>query len=137
MITQPNIMITQLDLDRLETLMASLSHMDASTKYALETELLRADVVDSHDIPSTVVTMNSCVRFKVNETNDVFSLRLVYPKDVKEGEHTLSILAPVGSALLGLNEGDHIQWPKPNGDIMSVCIEEVIYQPEREGIYHR
>ena len=134
---QPNIVITQLDLERLETLIESLSSAAFPGKAALETELSRADVVDSHDIPETVVTMNSTVRFKVNESKEEFSLTLVYPKDADNSGKTLSILAPVGSALLGLNQGEEIDWPKPDGRVMTVRIEEVMFQPERAGEYHR
>jgi len=134
---QPNIVITELDLERLEKLIESLPKGSFPGKEALEAELLRADVVDSHDIPDTVVTMNSTVRFVVNESKEEFSLTLVYPKDADNSGDKISILAPVGSALLGLNQGDEIQWPKPGGGMMTVRIEEVMYQPERAGEYHR
>lgn len=134
---QPNIVITELDLERLEKLIESLPKGSFPGKEALEAELLRADVVDSHDIPDTVVTMNSTVRFVVNESQEEFSLTLVYPKDADNSGDKISILAPVGSALLGLNQGDEIQWPKPGGGMMTVRIEEVMYQPERAGEYHR
>ena len=49
----------------------------------------------------------------------------------------LSILAPVGSALLGLAQGEEIDWPKPGGGTLRVRIQEVTYQPERAGEYHR
>lgn len=134
---QPNIVITELDLERLEKLIESLPKGSFPGKEALEAELFRADVVDSHDIPDTVVTMNSTVRFVVNESKEEFSLTLVYPKDADNSGDKISILAPVGSALLGLNQGDEIQWPKPGGGMMTVRIEEVMYQPERAGEYHR
>ncbi|ACN16462.1 GreA2 [Desulforapulum autotrophicum HRM2] len=50
-------------------------------------------------------------------------------------EITISILAPVGSALLGLSIGDKIEWPKPGGGNLKVRITEIIYQPERSGDY--
>jgi regulator of nucleoside diphosphate kinase len=46
---------------------------------------------------------------------------------------TISILAPVGCALIGLSQGDVIEWPKPGGGVLKVSIEEIVYQPEREG----
>ena len=49
---------------------------------------------------------------------------------------TISILAPVGSALLGLTEGDEIEWPSPGGGALRVRIMEILYQPERAGDYH-
>ncbi len=86
-------------------------------------------------MPSDVVTMNSTVRFRVKSSEREFSMTLVYPRDQAEG--TISILAPVGSALLGMTEGDMIAWPKPGGGDLSLQIIEVTYQPERAGDYHR
>jgi len=64
-------------------------------------------------------------------------LKLVYPKDADTSGSTISILAPVGSAMLGLSIGDTIEWPKPGGGVLRVRIEEVTYQPERSGEYYR
>jgi regulator of nucleoside diphosphate kinase len=94
-------------------------------------------VVDPKSIPATVVTMNSTVRFKVVSTNHEYVLTLVYPRDIKPDGSTISILAPVGAALLGLSQGDEIEWPRPGGGVLRVRIEEVTYQPERSGDYHR
>jgi regulator of nucleoside diphosphate kinase len=81
--------------------------------------------------------MNSTVRFSVESSRDEFELTLVYPKDIDSSGKKISILAPVGSALLGLSQGDEIDWPKPGGGLIKVNIKEVIYQPERAGEYHR
>lgn len=81
--------------------------------------------------------MNSTVRFKVESSSEEFELTLVYPKDSDTSGSKISILAPVGSALLGLSQGDEIEWPKPGGGMLRVRMEEVIYQPERSGEYHR
>ncbi|MBL8498558.1 MAG: nucleoside diphosphate kinase regulator [Nitrosomonas sp.] len=134
---KPKIVLSSLDAERLENLMDSLTDEIFPGKKDLEEELARADVVDPRDIPATVVTMNSTVRFKVESLSDEFSLTLVYPKDSNAANGKISILTPVGSALLGLSQGDHIEWPKPDGGLLNVCIEEVIYQPERSGEYHR
>ena len=93
--------------------------------------------MDPKEIPATVVTMNSTVRFKVKSLADEFLLTLVYPKDSDAANGKISILTPVGSALLGLSQGDEIEWPKPDGGLLNVRIEEVTYQPERSGEYHR
>ena len=77
--------------------------------------------------------MNSSVRFKVESSDAEFSLTLVYPRDADGSNDKISILAPVGGALLGLNEGDEIMWPVPGGGMMAVKIIEVTYQPERSG----
>ena len=134
--TRPKIVISSLDAERLERLLESLPEGAFPGREALEAELLRADVVDPKQIPPTVVTMNSTVRFRVESAED-FNLTLVYPKDVDASGEKISVLAPVGSALLGLSQGDEIEWPKPGGGMLKVRIEEVTYQPERAGEFHR
>ena len=84
-------------------------------------------------MPPDVVTMNSTVRFKMQNSGNDFCLTLVYPKDVQGDESKISVLAPVGSALLGLKVGDSIAWPGPAGRTIQVEILEVVYQPERAG----
>ena len=88
-------------------------------------------------MPPTVVTMNSTVRFEVESSAEEFRLTLVYPRDVDASGEKISILAPVGAALLGLAQGDSIEWPKPGGGTLRVRIKEVTYQPERAGEFHR
>lgn len=134
--TRPKIVISSLDAERLESLLESLPEGAFPGRAALEAELLRADVVDPEQIPPTVVTMNSTVRFRVASAED-FNLTLVYPKDVGASGDRISVLAPVGSALLGLSQGDEIEWPRPGGGMLKVRIEEVTYQPERAGEFHR
>lgn len=134
---RPKIIISALDADRLEKLIGSIPDSAFPGKTDLEAEIARAEIVDSKDVPTTVVTMNSAVRFKVESSSEEFCLTLVYPKDVDAEGGTISVTAPVGSALLGLSQGDEIEWPKPGGGVLRVRIEQVIYQPERAGDYHR
>jgi regulator of nucleoside diphosphate kinase len=133
----PKVVISERDAGRLEALLARLPAEAFPGKAALEGELDRADIVDPKKIPPTVVTMNSKIRFRVTTSAEEFCLTLVYPKDVDESGGTVSVLAPVGSALLGLSQGDAIEWPKPGGGTLKVRIEEILYQPERAGEYHR
>lgn len=133
---KPRITISTRDAERLDELVASLPN-NSPGKLALEQELDRAEVVDSTKIPTSVVTMNSKVRFKVTSSSEEFCLKLVYPKDADASGGTISILAPIGSALLGLSEADEIDWPGPGGESLRVRIMEILYQPERAGDYHR
>lgn len=135
--TKPKVIISSLDAERLERLLDSLPRSAFPGKEALEAELERAEFVEPKDVPPTVVTMNSTVRFEVESSAEEFCLTLVYPKDLDESGSKISILAPVGSALLGLSQGDEIEWPKPGGGVLRVRIKEVSYQPERAGEYHR
>ena len=125
------------DYDRLEALLENLPANAFPGKDALQGELDRAEIVDPRQMPPTVVTMNSTVRFINETTGEEFCMTLVYPKDVKGKPDRISILAPVGSALLGLSIGDVIEWSLPGGGIIRVRIIDIIYQPERSGEFHR
>ncbi len=133
----PDIIISSLDLERLEALLGSVSVNDVLRKLSLEEELERATVVDSRHIPENVVSMNSTVQLSISSSEAPFHLTLVYPKDVKEDGSTLSILSPIGTALLGMKQGDEIYWPNPGGKNIKVRVENILYQPERAGDYHR
>jgi regulator of nucleoside diphosphate kinase len=130
---QPDIVISTLDLKRLESLLNTLPDKDTPGVLSLEEELERATVVEPSQIPDNVVSMNSTVEFSVSSSDETFRLTLVYPKDMKSDGSTISVLAPVGSALLGLKQGDEIDWPGPNGETVKVQIKNILYQPEREG----
>lgn len=133
----PDIVISSQDLKRLETLLASVPGNHVLRKIHLEEELERAKVVDSSHIPENVVSMNSTVKLAISSSEAPFYLTLVYPKDVREDGSTLSILSPIGTLLLGMKQGDEIYWPNPGGKNIKVKIENIMYQPERAGHYHR
>lgn len=137
MTTRPEITISSLDLERLYTLIESLPKNSFPNIDELEAELGRANVVSPAEVPPTIVTMNSTVKFSVESTQNEFELTLVYPKDVDASGKTISVLAPVGSALLGLSQGDEIEWPKPGGGLLKVKITGIVYQPERAGELQR
>ncbi|MBE0376816.1 nucleoside diphosphate kinase regulator [Pseudoalteromonas prydzensis] len=134
---KPELIISSLDADRLYDLMESLPAGSFAGEKELEAELGRATIVEPKDMPSTVVTMNSTVNFIVESTQEEFTKTLVYPKNADASADKISILAPVGSALLGLSQGDEIEWPKPGGGLIKVKIKAVTYQPERAGELHR
>ncbi|WP_420745018.1 nucleoside diphosphate kinase regulator [Photobacterium damselae] len=122
---RPQIMLSVKDANRLEALLETLSD-DVVTKKGLEEELDRAVIVDDEMLPNEVVTMNSTVQFKISSSKEVFCLKLVFPKDMDEKGKTISILSPVGSALLGLAINDEIEWPAPNSKLIKVKILDVI-----------
>jgi regulator of nucleoside diphosphate kinase len=134
---QPEIFISELDLKRIEQILSTLPHDQQERLATLEEELERANIVEPSEIPHNVVTMNSTVKFSVSASQQTFCLTLVYPKDMTDDGKTISILAPAGSAMLGLVEGAEIEWPTPDGKGMKVKVEEILYQPERAGEYHR
>lgn len=134
---RPEITISSLDAERIYDLIESLPADSLAGIDELELELDRANVVAPEEVPPTTVTMNSTVRFVIESSQNEFELTLVYPNDVDSSGKKISILAPVGSALLGLSQGESIEWPKPGGGVLKVTIKEVLYQPEREGELHR
>ena len=134
---KPDITISSLDAERLEQLLDSLPQSGVSGRAELEAELARATVVEPRQMPPNVVTMNSTVRFSMLSSGEEFEMTLVYPKDMDASGKTVSILAPVGSALLGLSQGDEIEWPNPGSGVTTVKVKEITYQPERAGAHHR
>lgn len=132
--TKPNIIVSEQDLNRLETMLEHQKVLTDTMKH-LEDELARADVVGAKDVPSNVVTMNAKVEITIAPLTESTEVTLVYPHDFTGDKGQVNILAPVGAAILGLAEGQDIEWPQPDGHIMKVRIEKVIYQPEREGNY--
>lgn len=120
---KPEIVVSLKDL---ETLEAVLAHMPASAgKQALLDELARADIVEADEVPPTVVKMQSTVRFCIDASGEEFVLTLVYPAQTATTPDTISVLSPVGSALLGMEAGGCIDWPRPDGGTMTVRILSV------------
>jgi len=134
---RPPIVVSSLDMERLETLLDSLPAAQAGTRDTLLDELARAELVEPEDMPQDVVTMNSRVRFVLDDAPQEFDMALAYPKDVDGAGDKLSVLTPVGSALLGLSVGDSIEWTRPDGGRFDVTVREIVYQPERAGDLHR
>jgi len=135
MTTAPSIILTRLDVQRLERLIDSLED-DTPGVEALQAELDRADAVVGHDeVPAGVVTMNSRVHCREEISGKDYHLTLVYPEQAG-GEGTVSVLAPIGTALLGLQVGQHIDWPAPGGKVLKLELLAVEYQPEAAGDRH-
>lgn len=134
--SQPPIIVSTLDRQRIEHILSAPGRRPMPGIDALSEELDRADIVEPVDMPSNVVTMNSTVRFADEASGGEFELTLVYPEASGE-PGTVSVLAPVGSALLGLSVGQSISWQVPGGRLLRLRILEVVYQPEARGEYHR
>lgn len=127
----PALTLSTHDARRLEALLQSLEPGPAVTR--LEAELMRARLVEPAQIPAGTVTMNSRLRCIEEESGRTQELQLVYPTDADAKAGRVSVLAPVGSALLGLSVGDAIEWPVPGGRSMRLRVTEVIWQPEAHG----
>ncbi len=130
------ISITEQDQERLEGLLRSKEVKSLPGLDALRDELDRANVVAANAIPADVVTMNSTVRFIDENTSMESELSLVYPHSAGRAG-TVSVLAPVGSALLGLSVGQSIAWQTPGGKTLQLKVIAVTNQPEAQKQFHR
>ena len=133
----PPITVSSRDLARLEQLLDSpgLRHVPAAL--ALGEELERATVLAPERMPADVVTMNSTVHCVDELSGEHHHLTLSYPNEADVAHHRVSVLAPVGSALLGLAVGSVIDWYAPGGRALRVRVTAVSYQPEAAGDRHR
>lgn len=77
--------------------------------------------------------MNSKVRFADTRTGETGVVTVVYPADMNASSGKISVLSPVGAALIGLQEGEEAELPLPHGETRRIRIESVLYQPEAEG----
>ncbi|MDH4322720.1 MAG: nucleoside diphosphate kinase regulator [Betaproteobacteria bacterium] len=131
---RPDITVSTDDLERLEGLLGELRGGAPEIADGLRSELDRARIVEPSEVPQGVVTMNSTVRFTDEESGKEFQRTLCYPEEVTGGEDQVSILAPLGSALLGLSVGQRIDWPVPGGRMARIRILDVVSRPARTGV---
>jgi regulator of nucleoside diphosphate kinase len=133
----PPITVSSRDLARLEQLLDSpgLRHVPAAL--ALGEELERATVLAPERMPADVVTMNSTVHCVDELSGEHHHLTLTYPNEADVAHQRVSVLAPVGSALLGLAVGSVIDWQAPGGRDLRVRVTAISYQPEAAGDRHR
>ena len=98
-------------------------------------ELERGVEVAPREVPANVVTMNSTVRVTNIDTNETSDVTLVFPWDADYASGRISVLAPLGTALLGYAVGDVVVWEVPAGT-RHLRIEKIVYQPESAGDFH-
>ncbi|MEO7072845.1 MAG: nucleoside diphosphate kinase regulator [Rhodanobacter sp.] len=134
--SKPPITLSRVDLERIEALLERAPPAEAANLAALRAELDRAEVVEPTAIPAQIVTMNSTVTFEDENDGEKLTLTLVYPS-AAGAPGTVSIMAPVGSALLGLAQGQTIDWPTPDGKKRRLRVLEISFQPEAAGQFHR
>lgn len=129
------IYITELDNKRLRKLISDKLKDGAckQTVKDLEAEIKRAKIVEPQQLPHDVVTMNSRALLSLND--DDMEVSLVYPHASDSSQSRLSVLSPIGTAILGYSEGDNIRWDTPAG-IAHIEIKKLLYQPEAAGHYH-
>jgi regulator of nucleoside diphosphate kinase len=130
--TQPQIIMTDKDYGRLSQL---LEQENSEETEKLWDEISRAQIVSQTEVPSDVVTMNSLVRVKDIQSGKERDLIIVYPNQADVYLGKISILVPIGIALIGLRVGQSIDLVVPNGKTKRVQVTEVSYQPEAHKAY--
>jgi len=130
--------ITEFDLERLKNLLLDAQSTDyRKSEYLvrLQLEINRAEVVPSQDIPSDVITMNSTVCIEDLDTKEEEIYTLVFPENADLRQGRISVLAPIGTAMLGFEVGDTFEWEVPAGK-RRLRVKRILYQPEASGDYH-
>jgi len=125
---KPEIIVLASDVERLEMILDRLPASAHESKNALLNELARAEIVEPGELPLKVVTMNSTVRFEMLESKEEFCMILVYPAGLNSTPNQISVLTPIGTALLGMTEGNVIEWPRRDGQSVQVRVLEVMSQ---------
>lgn len=134
--------VTQHDMERLRALIASIHGVrgagadarDRPYLVMLSAELDQAVVVGHDEVPPDVVTMNSRVRLR--DGRRTWIMTLVFPEDANPEEGAISVLAPLGAALLGCRVGQTVRFRVPGGAERTCEILSVLYQPEAAGDLH-
>jgi len=125
------IYVTTADMARLQALLARQKNAGEALE-KLAAELDRARVVAPEDIPQDIITMNSTAQLRELLTDDVMTYTLVFPDRADYEAGRISVLAPIGTAMLGQRDGDEFEWEVPAGPVR-LRVEKVIYQPEAAG----
>jgi regulator of nucleoside diphosphate kinase len=132
---QRQIVVTRDDMARLRELVRQgrkASRRDQGHLAELDQELDRAEIIDANDLSADVVTMHSTVRVRDLDAGTSVVYTLVFPVDADIERKRISVLAPIGTALIGYRAGDNVEWMTPGGP-KRLEIEEVLFQPEAAG----
>jgi regulator of nucleoside diphosphate kinase len=105
----------------------------AHSSHLLAEELDKADLVDPDCVPPNIVTMNSRFVFEDETTGKRYEVTVVLAQEADAANGKISVLAPVGTALLGLAEDQSIVWPFPDGSQRRLRVLDVLYQPEADA----
>lgn len=124
-----SIVVTEPDLGRLRALLRAQAEASRDQEHLqdLGEELARATIVDAADVPAGVVTMHSRVRVRDVQTDEEKTYTLVFPHEANLAAGRISVLAPLGTALLGYREGDEVEWEMPGG-VRKLRILEVTHE---------
>ena len=137
LMTERRLVITEFDYDRLRHLVESPKYRTTHAVLiaALKEELERGRVVAPGAVPRGTVTMRSRVRVRDLKADETETYTLAYPEEADLELGKLSVLAPLGTALLGTRVGDVVEFDAPAGT-RRLKVEKVLYQPEAAGDFH-
>jgi regulator of nucleoside diphosphate kinase len=131
------IYITEYDLKRLRQLIEDARRVEPrGNEYldSLDDELARGKVVAPTEVPPDVITMNSRVHLVDQDTGEEMVYTLVFPQEADLDQARISVLAPIGTVMLGYRVGDTFAWHVPDG-VRRLQVKQVLYQPEASGDY--
>lgn len=128
------IYITEADMKRLRPLIEGMKNSRDDLR-GLQAELEHARVVTPTDVPPDVITMNSKARLRDLDTGEEMIFTLAFPGNASIEHDRISVVAPIGTAMLGHRIGDEFEWEVPAGSVR-LRVEEVLYQPEAAGDFH-
>ncbi len=128
------IYITEADMKRLRPLIEGMKNSRDDLR-GLQAELEHARVVTPADVPPDVITMNSKARLRDLDTGEEMIFTLAFPGNASIEHDRISVVAPIGTAMLGHRIGDEFEWEVPAGSVR-LRVEEVLYQPEAAGDFH-
>lgn len=130
---KPEIILTRRDFGRLDALLGDtvVDRLGKVGTFLLD-ELARAQVVSDDDVSPHVVLMNTKVRFRDNETGREMVATLMYPKDAAGQENAISVLTPVGAALLGMSAGQTISYETIDGRTKTLAVLEVLGRADED-----
>lgn len=124
--------LSELDRARIDRL---LTRADRQLGEALHELIDDADIVDPRQVPGNVVTMYTRIVVETPGDGARRTLTLCYPEDADPAAGFVSVLSPIGTALLGSRCGEIVEWRTPTGDVQRLRIVEVLFQPEASGDY--
>jgi regulator of nucleoside diphosphate kinase len=124
----PSITVSSRDMDRLDAMLESPANGQSPAGQALAQELNRATIVAPEEMPEGIVMMHSRVECEDELQNEKHVLTLVYPREADVEQGKVSILAPVGTALLGLSIGQTMDWVAPGGRKLRLRVTAVHHQ---------
>lgn len=137
--TDHTIFITSADVEKLRDLIRDVQHTPEyhNSEYIkqLSGELERANIVEAHAIPADVITMNTEAVLRDVVDGEEMVYKLVFPEHANPMEGRISILAPIGTAMLGFRVGDEFAWDTPGG-VRKIRVEKILYQPEASGNFN-